>query len=55
MDDADELFCDTCERTVDREAVIRTETMGGLDPTKWQTLCCPVCGNRLKTVFVGEE
>jgi uncharacterized protein (UPF0212 family) len=29
--------------------------MGDLDPTKWQTLCCPHCGNRLKTVFVADE
>jgi hypothetical protein len=29
--------------------------MGGLDPDKWQTLCCPDCGSRLKTVFVGLE
>lgn len=55
MDDADDLFCDTCEQSVDREEAVRTETLGGLDPKKWQTLCCPSCGNRLKTVFVGDE
>ena len=49
----DTLECDTCDRTVD--AAVRRETMGDLDPTKWQTFCCPHCGNRLKTVFVGKE
>jgi DNA-directed RNA polymerase subunit RPC12/RpoP len=49
------LECDTCGREVDPGEAIRTETMGGLDPAKWQTLCCPDCGNRLKTVFVGDE
>ncbi|WP_246998051.1 hypothetical protein [Halosolutus gelatinilyticus] len=44
---------------VDRTAIAfegtrRTKTIGGLDPTKWQTLCSPNCGVRLKTVFVGE-
>jgi hypothetical protein len=43
-----------CGARVRREAARRTETYGGLDPTKWQTLCCPACGRRLKTVFVGE-
>jgi len=28
--------------------------MGGLDPMKWQTLCCPSCGSRLQTIYVGE-
>ena len=51
----DTLFCDTCERSVDREKARRTETYGNLDPKKWQVLCCPDCGNRLKTVFVGDE
>lgn len=50
----DGLECSTCTTVVDREDAIRTETMGGLDPTRWQTLCCPDCGTRLKTVFVGE-
>jgi len=54
-DDSDEFYCETCEQSVAREDVIRTETMGGLDPKKWQTFCCPDCGNRLETVFVGEE
>lgn len=50
----DVLECSTCTTVTDREDATRTETMGGLDPTKWQTLCCPDCGTRLKTVFVGE-
>jgi uncharacterized protein (UPF0212 family) len=29
--------------------------MAGLDPAKWQTLCCPNCGRRLETAFVGSE
>ena len=56
MIDTDETFrCDTCETTVSVTDARRTETMGDLDPSKWQTLCCPDCGNRLKTVFVGDE
>lgn len=51
----DRLECDTCERTVAGEDAIRRETMGDLDPTKWQTLCCPHCGTRLKTVLVADE
>ncbi|MFC7131719.1 MULTISPECIES: hypothetical protein [Salinibaculum] len=51
----DDLYCETCERAVDRDEARRSETYGGLDPEKWQTLCCPDCGNRLKTVFVGGE
>jgi predicted RNA-binding Zn-ribbon protein involved in translation (DUF1610 family) len=47
--------CENCGATVARGEAIRTETMGGLDPTNWQTLCCPDCGARLKTVFVGPE
>ncbi|WP_193767583.1 hypothetical protein [Halorientalis pallida] len=52
---SDDLHCDTCERDVAREEATRTKTMGDLDPTKWQSLCCPNCGRRLKTVFVGRE
>lgn len=54
-DDQEQFYCETCERNVSREAVVRTETMGDLDPEKWQTFCCPDCGNRLQTVFVGDE
>lgn len=49
------LPCEACGETVPRDAATRRETMGSLDPTKWQTLCCPTCGARLKTVFVGGE
>ena len=51
----DDFHCDTCDQRVPREEATRTATMGDLDPTSWQTLCCPDCGNRLKTVFVGGE
>jgi len=52
---AESFRCETCDRSVAREAAIRRETFGSLDPEKWQTLCCPDCGRRLKTVFVGDE
>ncbi len=56
MTDAeDPLRCETCETPVPREEARRTETIGDLDPKTWQTLCCPRCGNRLKTVYVGDE
>jgi len=52
----DALTCDACDREVTPEAAVRTETYGGIDPSKWQSLCCPDCGRKLKTVFVaGEE
>jgi DNA-directed RNA polymerase subunit RPC12/RpoP len=54
MDD-DSLHCDTCDATVDVTDARRSETYGDLDPTRWQTLCCPHCGSRLQTVFVGGE
>ncbi|QRV16605.1 hypothetical protein [Haloterrigena salifodinae] len=46
--------CDTCDADVRFEEARRTKTMGGLDSTTWQTLCCPHCGSRLKTVYVGD-
>lgn len=53
---ADEpLYCDQCDRVVERSEAVRRETIGGLDPAKWQTLGCPTCGARLKTVFVGGD
>ncbi|MFQ3318524.1 MAG: DNA-directed RNA polymerase subunit RPC12/RpoP [Natronomonas sp.] len=55
MTGSETYVCDTCDLEVAHEDAIRTETMGDLDPTNWQTLCCPNCGTRLKTVFVGEE
>lgn len=48
------IECDTCETVVAFEDARRSKTIGGLDPTTWQTLCCPACGSRLRTVFVGE-
>ncbi|EMA33978.1 hypothetical protein [Haloarcula japonica] len=45
--------CDTCDRSVSAEEAIRRETFGDLDADRWQTLCCPNCGARLRTVFVG--
>ncbi|WP_169302401.1 hypothetical protein [Halorientalis salina] len=53
--DSGPLTCDACGETVDPADAIRRETMGDLDPTTWQTLCCPTCGGRLKTVYVGDE
>lgn len=47
----EELYCETCERAIDRAEARRTETYGDLDPDRWQTLCCPACGKRLRTVF----
>jgi DNA-directed RNA polymerase subunit RPC12/RpoP len=47
--------CEACGAEITREAATRTQTMGDLDPSKWQTLCCPACGRRLRTVFVGDE
>ncbi len=51
----DDLYCETCERAVTRTGATRTATYGDLDTDTWQTLCCPDCGSRLKTVFVGDE
>lgn len=50
----DALDCEQCSLSVTRDEATRTETMGDLDPSKWQTLCCPSCGRRLKTVLVRE-
>lgn len=51
----DTLHCDTCGRDVERSEATRRETLGDLDSDRWQTLCCPDCGSRLKTVFVGPD
>lgn len=51
----DSFHCDTCNRNVAREDAIRTETIADLDPSTWQSLCCPDCGRKLQTVFVGQE
>lgn len=53
--EADEFRCQTCERTVGADEVIRRETLADLDPDTWQTVCCPACGRRLKTVHVGDR
>ena len=49
------LTCSACDRAVARSEAVRTETYGDLDPEKWQSLCCPECGRKLKTVFVVDE
>ncbi|MFB6309511.1 MAG: hypothetical protein ABEH35_09285 [Haloarculaceae archaeon] len=49
------LDCDNCGETVDPEDARRTATYGDLDTDRWQTLCCPACGARLRTVFVGPD
>jgi transcription initiation factor IIE alpha subunit len=49
------FHCDACDRNVSRAEATRTETFGDLDPEKWQAFCCPGCGRKLKTVFVGLE
>jgi DNA-directed RNA polymerase subunit RPC12/RpoP len=54
-DAAETYTCDNCGAETTREGTVRTETVGDLDPSAWQTLCCPDCGARLKTVFVGDE
>lgn len=48
-----DLYCGSCERSVRREETVRSETMADLDPDKWQALCCPDCGRKLKTAFVA--
>lgn len=50
----DTFDCEECGAVVTFGDARRSKTMGGLDPTTWQTLCCPECGTRLKTVYVGE-
>lgn len=52
---ADTFDCENCGAVVAFEDARRTGTMGDLDPATWQTLCCPDCGSRLKTVFVGDR
>lgn len=47
--------CEGCGAIVTFEDARRSKTIGGLDPTTWQTLCCPECGTRLKTVYVGDS
>lgn len=55
MHEGETFDCDVCGATVAFGETRRSETIGDLDPDRWQTLDCPACGNRLKTVFVGDE
>ena len=56
MENHDDSYeCDTCGTVVDAAEARRRETFGDLDPSKWQTLCCPNCGARLKTVFAAAD
>lgn len=50
-----EYLCEFCNKTHNKNEVIRSKTYGDLDSEKWQTFCCPNCGRRIKTVFVGLE
>ncbi|WP_435062625.1 hypothetical protein [Halobaculum sp. EA56] len=52
---ADRYACDNCGAEFAAGEATRTETMGDLDADTWQTLCCPTCGARVKTVFVGDR
>ncbi len=51
----DSFVCENCGTRFERATAIRRETIGGLDPDKWQTFCCPECGVKVKTVFVGDD
>ncbi|MFC7096731.1 hypothetical protein [Halobaculum marinum] len=51
----DTYTCGECGAEFPESDATRTETMGGLDADTWQTLCCPTCGARVKTVFVGDD
>lgn len=50
----DPLECE-CGAIVAPGDATRAKTYGDLDPSKWQALCCPTCGRKLQTVFVGDE
>lgn len=54
-DTGDGYHCEQCNESVTPKEAIRTKTFADLDPDTWQVLCCPTCGQRLKTVFVGTE
>lgn len=51
----DTVYCETCDVEYSLAETDECGTMGDLDPETWQTRCCPRCGNRLKTIFVGDE
>jgi DNA-directed RNA polymerase subunit RPC12/RpoP len=56
MADSDDTHgCDTCGATVSAPDARRSEPLGDLDSDTWQTLNCPHCGDRLATVYVGDE
>ena len=44
-----------CGAAVEPTEATRTKSYGDLDPSTWQALCCPNCGRKLTTVFVGDE
>lgn len=44
--------CDECGESLTYESATLREPMADLDVEKWQTLCCPACGERVKTIFV---
>lgn len=48
---SEDYECDHCENEFTSQEAIRTKTMGSLDHEKWQTFCCPQCGNRVVTIF----
>lgn len=50
----DPYTCEACGAETTRRDAIRRATMADLDPQTWQTLCCPDCGARLETVYVGD-
>lgn len=55
-DTSEETYhCEECDEDVAVAEAVRTKTFADLDPDKWQVLCCPTCGQRLKTVFVGTD
>lgn len=55
MADRTSYSCSECGAEPTTDEAIRRRTLADLDPDKWQTLCCPDCGVRLETIFVGGE
>lgn len=54
MRDDGPYICDACGSETTARDAIRRATIADLDPETWQPLCCPDCGARLETVYVGE-
>jgi len=52
---SDDRYCGTCDHRIGREAVTRSETCADLNPDRWQALCCPDCGQKLRMVFVAPD